>query len=106
MARTPAIAAAERAGVAFTHEYQSDPGAPSYGLEAAGELGVDPVRVFKTLVVEIDGKPLVAIVSGEADLDLRALGKRGGCRALEIRNVSQGDSCHNGGGAPDRRARS
>lgn len=77
MARTLAIAAAERAGVASrVHEYEHDPGAPSYGLEAAEKLGVDVARVFKTLVVDVNGKPHVAIVPVEAELDLRALGKR------------------------------
>ena len=32
--------------------------------------------MFKTLVVEIDGKPAVAIIPVQAELDLRALGKR------------------------------
>ena len=77
MARTRAIAVAEQEGVQFRlFEYEHDPGAPSYGAEAAEKLGVDPARVFKTLVVEIDGKPAVAIVPVQAELDLRALGKR------------------------------
>ncbi len=74
---TPAIVAAEKAGVAFSvHEYAHDPKAPSYGLEAADKLGVDPARVFKTLVADVDGVPTVAIVPVEAELDLKALGKR------------------------------
>jgi Cys-tRNA(Pro)/Cys-tRNA(Cys) deacylase len=77
MARTPAIAAAERAGVLFRlAEYEHDPGVESYGLEAAQHLGVDPARVFKTLVIEIDGTAAVAVVPVENELDLRALGKR------------------------------
>ena len=74
---TPAIVAAERAGIAFTvHEYVHDPKAASYGLEAAEKLGVDPARVFKTLVADVDGTLTVAIVPVEAQLDLKALGKR------------------------------
>ena len=77
MARTPAIAAAEKAGVVFTlHEYAHDPAADSYGLEAAERLGVDPARVFKTLVVSVDGALAVACVPVAAQLDLKALGKR------------------------------
>lgn len=73
---TPAVVAAERAGVAFTvHEYAHDEGA-AYGEEAAEKLGVDPGRVFKTLVVDRDGSLEVAIVPVAAQLDLRALGKR------------------------------
>jgi Cys-tRNA(Pro)/Cys-tRNA(Cys) deacylase len=77
MARTPAIAAAEQAGIAFAvHEYEHDPAAESYGLEAAEALGLDPARVFKTLVVDLDGKLAVAIVPVEAQVDLRSFGKR------------------------------
>lgn len=76
-ARTPAIAAAQRAGVPYrVHAYRHDPRAGSYGLEAADKLGVDPGRVFKTLVVSIDGSLAVAVVPVAAQLDLRALGKR------------------------------
>ena len=74
---TPAIAAATRAGVAFTvHEYRHDPRAESYGLEAVEKLGLEAARVFKTLVADVDGALTVAVVPVEAQLDLRALGKR------------------------------
>lgn len=74
---TPAVVAAEKAGIAFSvHEYEHDPKAASYGREAAEKLGVEPARVFKTLVADVDGTPTVAIVPVEAELDLKALGKR------------------------------
>jgi Cys-tRNA(Pro)/Cys-tRNA(Cys) deacylase len=74
---TPAVVAAERAGIVFSlHEYEHDPNAESYGLEAAEKTGVEPARVFKTLVVAQDGSLSVAIVPVAAQLDLRALGKR------------------------------
>jgi len=74
---TPAVVAARRAGIDFAlHEYEHDPQAESYGLEAAERLGVDTARVLKTLVVEQDGSLSVAIVPVTAQLDLRALGKR------------------------------
>ena len=77
MARTPAIAAAEHAGIPFSvHEYEHDPASSSYGLEAAERLGLDPARVFKTLVIDVDGKLAVAIVPVAAQLDLKAFGKR------------------------------
>lgn len=75
--RTPAIVAAERAGVAHTvHEYAHDARAASYGLEAAEMLGVEPARVLKTLVVDVDGVLTVVVLPVERRLDLRALGKR------------------------------
>jgi Cys-tRNA(Pro)/Cys-tRNA(Cys) deacylase len=77
MAQTPAIAAAEQAGIRFAlHAYEHDPRTESYGLEAAERLGLDPARVFKTLVVDRDGVLTVAILPVAAQLDLNALGKR------------------------------
>jgi Cys-tRNA(Pro)/Cys-tRNA(Cys) deacylase len=77
VAKTPAIAAAEQAGIEFAvHAYEHDPAAASYGLEAAEKVGVDPARVLKTLVVSLDGALAVACVPVAAQLDLKALGKR------------------------------
>jgi Cys-tRNA(Pro)/Cys-tRNA(Cys) deacylase len=75
--RTRAIAAAERAGVAFRiHAYEHDPERGSYGLEAADKLGLDAVRVFKTLVVDTAGRLAIAMIPVTAQLDLKAVGKR------------------------------
>lgn len=73
--RTPATVAAATAGVAYSaHEYEHDPAAPSYGLEAAAALGVEADSVFKTLLAEVDGVGLVVgIVPVTAQLDLKAL---------------------------------
>ena len=74
---TPAIDAATRGGIAFAlHEYEHDPRAESFGLEAAEKLGLDPARVYKTLVADVDGTLTVAVLPVGAQLDLRALGKR------------------------------
>ena len=77
MAPTPAVTAAERAGIRFSlHEYEHDPNAASYGSEAAEKLDVDPRRLFKTLVVSVDGELAVACVPVPDQLDLKSLGKR------------------------------
>ncbi len=80
---TPATVALERAGIAFVlHPYQHDPRATSYGLEAAEELGVEPGRVFKTLVADLDSALVVAVVPVTGQLDLKALARAlGGSRA-------------------------
>jgi len=71
---TPATAVLAAAGVPFTlHPYAHDPAAESYGLEAAEVLGVDPSRVFKTLMVDIEGKLAVGIVPVSGTLDLKAI---------------------------------
>ena len=57
-------------------EYEHDPAAGAYALEAAEALGLDPDEVFKTLVVDLDGTLTVCLVPSGAQLDTRALGKR------------------------------
>ncbi len=71
---TPATRALSGAKVAFTvHTYAHDPGAQSYGLEAAKALGLDPARVFKTLFTSVDGALVVGIVPVAGQLDLKAV---------------------------------
>ena len=73
---TPATVALTRAGIDFTlHAYDHDPRADSYGLEAAEALGLDPARVFKTLMAEVDGRLAVAVVPVSGQLDLKALAR-------------------------------
>jgi Cys-tRNA(Pro)/Cys-tRNA(Cys) deacylase len=75
--QTPATRAAKAAGVAHTvHEYRHDPRAESYAGEAAEALGLDPRRVFKTLVVSVGDDLAVAVVPAADQLDLRGVGKR------------------------------
>ena len=74
MAGTPATSALTAAGIQFIeHAYEHDPANTSYGLEAAEVLGVDPGQVFKTLLAEVDGALVVAIVPVDGKLDLKAL---------------------------------
>lgn len=82
-AGTPALRALLTAGVPFTeHPYEHDPGHPSYGLEAAQALGVEPQSVFKTLLADVDGHLVVAVLPVTASLSLKALAAAvGGKRA-------------------------
>ncbi|MFQ5754457.1 MAG: Cys-tRNA(Pro) deacylase [Acidiferrobacterales bacterium] len=68
---TPAITA----GIPFVvHEYKHTASAQAYGREAAAALGVDPGRVFKTLVVSLGNERLaVANVPVRKKLDLKAI---------------------------------
>ncbi|MPY60788.1 Cys-tRNA(Pro) deacylase [Streptomyces spongiae] len=80
---TPATVTLTSAGVDFTvHSYEHDPSHPSYGEEAAEAMGVSPDRVFKTLVADVDGALVVAVVPVAGSLDLKALASAvGGKRA-------------------------
>lgn len=79
---TPAVDQARKAGIAHRiHEYSHDPVNESYGLEAAGKLGLDPAQVFKTLVVSLDGKALaVGIVPVVGKLNLKQIAKAAGAK--------------------------
>lgn len=71
---TPATVALAAAGIAFTsHTYAHDPATTNYGLEAATALGLDPDRVFKTLLAQADGRLVVGIVPVTAMLGLKRL---------------------------------
>jgi Cys-tRNA(Pro)/Cys-tRNA(Cys) deacylase len=82
---TPATVALIRAGVPFTeHPYEHDPSASSYGLEAADRLGLDPARVFKTLLAGLDGRLVVGVVPVSGQLDLKALAATLGGKRAEL----------------------
>lgn len=80
---TPATRALAAAGVDYVERtYAHDPAAAGYGQEAADLLGVDPARVLKTLVADVDGTLTVAVVPVAGSLDLKALAAAcGGKRA-------------------------
>jgi Cys-tRNA(Pro)/Cys-tRNA(Cys) deacylase len=75
---TPAIETAREAGIAFTiHEYEGvDPGESDYAVAVAAALGIEPGRLFKTLLASVDGKLRVFVVPADRQLDLRSVGKR------------------------------
>ena len=71
---TPATVALTRAGVAFTlHPYHHDDAATHFGEEAAAALGVEPTRIFKTLLADVGDELVVAVVPVARQLDLKAL---------------------------------
>jgi Cys-tRNA(Pro)/Cys-tRNA(Cys) deacylase len=81
---TPATVALTSAGIAFeARAYEHDPRAASYGIEAAEALGVEPARVFKTLMASLDGALVVGVVPVSGHLDLKALARAlGGSKAV------------------------
>jgi Cys-tRNA(Pro)/Cys-tRNA(Cys) deacylase len=73
-AGTPATVALTDAGIPFAvHAYRHDPAAASFGIEAAQALGVEPERVFKTLLADTDAGIVVGVVPVTGMLDLKAL---------------------------------
>ncbi|KKB76460.1 prolyl-tRNA synthetase [Devosia soli] len=71
---TPATQALIKAGINFTlAHYDYDPNAERVGLQAAEAMGVSPGEVFKTLMAELDGKPVCAIVPSDEEVNMKKL---------------------------------
>ncbi len=89
--QTPATVFLDSAGVAYSeHRYEHDPGAQSFGLEAAELLGLDPDVVFKTLMARLDdGRDslVVAIVPVSTQLNLKALARAAGAKRATMSAV-------------------
>ncbi len=60
------------------------------GEHAAAELGLDPKRVFKTLVLKGDKKGhMVAVIPVDGTLDLKALARVSGNKSVEMIHVKE-----------------
>jgi Cys-tRNA(Pro)/Cys-tRNA(Cys) deacylase len=78
-AGTPATALLTAKGVEHTlHSYEVSPDAPNYGALVAQALGIAPEQVFKTLIAEVEGSLVVAVVPVTGELDLKALAHAAG----------------------------
>jgi Cys-tRNA(Pro)/Cys-tRNA(Cys) deacylase len=75
---TPAIEALRAAAVEHRlHAYEGvEVGEGDYALAVAAAVGVEPERLFKTLLASVDGTLHVFVVPADRRLDLRAAGKR------------------------------
>jgi Cys-tRNA(Pro)/Cys-tRNA(Cys) deacylase len=61
-------------GVKFAlHIYDYEPDADRIGLQAAEALGVAPHRVLKTLMAEVDGKPVCVVVPSDREVSMKKL---------------------------------
>lgn len=87
---TPATKLLNSAGVDFVeHEYDHDPKSASFGLEAAEKLGVDPSRVFKTLIANLDETYAVAIVPVNKQVSLKSLSRTLGAKRATMADPAQ-----------------
>ena len=83
---TPAINLAKKLKINYQiHEYEHDPSAESYGLEAADKLGLPAEQVFKTLVVETESSKLAVAVLPVVDtLNFKKMAKALGCKKAQM----------------------
>ncbi|MEY8215331.1 MAG: Cys-tRNA(Pro) deacylase [Colwellia sp.] len=87
---TPAINIAKKSKVFYkVHEYTHDSSHESYGIEAAEKLGVEEVRVFKTLVVSVDNNELVVgIIPVSSMLSMKNTAKTLGAKKATMASKS------------------
>lgn len=72
-------------GIAFSvHSYDYDPDAGSIGLHAAEVLGEDPARVLKTLMAELDGKPVCVVLPSDREVSMKKLAAALGGKSAEM----------------------
>ena len=82
---TPATKALEKLGVKFVlHSYVYDSTTGSIGLQAAEALGVEPYRMLKTLMAEVDGKPVCVVVPSDGEVSMKKLASAFGGKAAKM----------------------
>ncbi|MGX9391624.1 Cys-tRNA(Pro) deacylase [Nitrobacteraceae bacterium UC4446_H13] len=82
---TRATQALKQLGVGFTtHEYDYDPDADSIGLQAAAAIGAEPRRVLKTLMAELDGKPVCVVVPSDHEVSMKKLAQAFGGKSAKM----------------------
>lgn len=88
--KTNATRQLDKAGIAYElREYEVDPD-DLRAVKVAGQIGLPPEQVFKTLAVKGDKHGVVfAVVPGDQELDLKALARLSGNRSMEMVPLSQ-----------------
>lgn len=82
---TPATLALSKAGIPFSlATYDYDPDADHIGLAAAEALGVAPGMVLKTLMAEVDGKPVCVVVPSDREVSMKKLAAAFGGKAAQM----------------------
>jgi Cys-tRNA(Pro)/Cys-tRNA(Cys) deacylase len=82
---TPATKALQKLGVKFVlHTYVYDSDAESIGMQAAEALGVEPFRMLKTLMAEVDDKPVCVVVPSDREVSMKKLAAAFGGKAAKM----------------------
>ncbi|MFJ5369201.1 Cys-tRNA(Pro) deacylase [Bosea sp. CER48] len=69
---TPATLALKKLGISFElHTYDYDPNAERVGLQAAEALGAPAQRVLKTLIAQVDGKPVCIVLASDREASMK-----------------------------------
>ncbi|MCS4243948.1 Cys-tRNA(Pro)/Cys-tRNA(Cys) deacylase [Rhizobium sp. BIGb0125] len=86
-----------------TVNYDYDPGADRIGLQAAEAIGEPPHRVLKTLMAELDGKPVCVVVPSDKEVSMKKLALAFGGKSAQMMKPAEAERItgyHVGGISP------
>ena len=93
-----------KAGIAFnTVTYDYDPNADRIGLQAAEAIGEPPHLVLKTLMAELDGKPVCVVVPSDREVSMKKLAAAFGGKSASMMKPADAERAtgyHVGGISP------
>ncbi|AAK86091.1 prolyl-tRNA synthetase [Agrobacterium tumefaciens] len=93
-----------KAGIAFaTVTYDYDPNADRIGLQAAEAIGEAPHLVLKTLMAELDGKPVCVVVPSDREVSMKKLAAAFGGKSANMMKPADAERAtgyHVGGISP------
>jgi Cys-tRNA(Pro)/Cys-tRNA(Cys) deacylase len=82
---TPATLALTKAGIVFAlATYDYDPDVDRIGLAAAAALGISPAIVFKSLMTEVDGKPVCVVLPSDREVSMKKLAATLGGKSAQM----------------------
>ncbi len=82
---TRATQTLDRLKIAYTTvSYDYDPNADRIGLQAAEAIGEEPKRVLKTLMAELDGKPVCVVVPSDHEVSMKKLASAFGGKSAHM----------------------
>jgi Cys-tRNA(Pro)/Cys-tRNA(Cys) deacylase len=82
---TRATQTLDRLKIAYTTvSYDYDPSADRIGLQAAEAIGEEPKRVLKTLMAELDGKPVCVVVPSDHEVSMKKLASAFGGKSAHM----------------------
>lgn len=66
------------------YPYEYDPDAPRIGLQAAEALGREPEQVFKSLMAEVDSRPVCVVVPSDGEVSMKKLAAAFGGKSAQM----------------------
>lgn len=91
MTATPATKALDKAKIAYDLHVYDYEGGHQIGEHAAEAIGADPARVFKTLMVEVDGKPGCVVVPVAATVKMKRAASALGGKSAQMMDPSKAE---------------